>query len=98
MRSQRNGVAEAAEQAQGVIADTAEAVKNAAADMTVRASEYSREAGRQASAAAQTAYEVGGDVRGVVEGFARENVWGSLLLAAVVGYGLACLVKNTRGV
>ena len=96
MRSQRNGVSEAAEQAQGVIADTAETVKNAAADMTARASEYSREAGRQASAAAQTAYEVSGDVRGMVEGFTRENVWGSLLLAAVAGYGLACLVKSTR--
>ncbi|HXC27784.1 MAG TPA: hypothetical protein VNV38_07495 [Stellaceae bacterium] len=98
MRSQRNGVAEAAEQAQSVIADTVGTVRDAAADVTTRAGEYSREAGRQASAAAQTAYEVGGNVLGTVEGFTRENVWGSLLLAAAVGYGLACLVKNTRGV
>ncbi|HTW52293.1 MAG TPA: hypothetical protein VME45_10400 [Stellaceae bacterium] len=97
MQNQRNGITEAAEQAQGVIADTAETVKNAAADITSRASEYSREAGRQASAAAQTAYNASGDVLNIVEGFTRENVWGSLLLAAAVGYGLACLVKNTRG-
>jgi ElaB/YqjD/DUF883 family membrane-anchored ribosome-binding protein len=98
MRTQRNGVAEAAEQAQSVIADTAETVKNAAADVAARAGDYSREAGRQASAAAQTAYGAGGDVLDVVESFTRQNVWGSLLLAAAVGYGLACLVKNTRGV
>ncbi|HVH81430.1 MAG TPA: hypothetical protein VM782_18665, partial [Stellaceae bacterium] len=60
-------------------------------------------AGRQAGAAAQTAYgaaqsayNTGNDMLGVVEGFARENVWGSLLIAAAVGYGLACLVKSAR--
>jgi ElaB/YqjD/DUF883 family membrane-anchored ribosome-binding protein len=98
MRTQRNGVAEAAEQAQGVIADTAETVKSAAANVSAKAGEYAREAGRHAGSAAQTAYGAGGDVLDIVESFTRENVWGSLLLAAAVGYGLACLIKNTRGV
>lgn len=98
MQSQRNGLAEAAEQAQGLVADTAETMKNAAADMAARASEYSREAGRQASAAAQSAYGAGGDALDMIENFTRGNVWGSLLIAAAVGYGIACLVKNTRGV
>jgi ElaB/YqjD/DUF883 family membrane-anchored ribosome-binding protein len=96
MQSQRNGVTEAAERAQSVIADTAEVVRSAAADVSAKAGEYAREAGSQASAAAQSAYTTGNDMMGVVESFTRENVWGSLLLAAAVGYGLACLIKNTR--
>lgn len=103
MQSQRNGIAETSEQAQSAIADTAQTVKETAAqlggkaaDMGAKAGEYAREAGRQASAAAQSAYGTGNDVMDVVESFTRENVWGSLLLAAAVGYGLACLVKNTR--
>ena len=55
-----------------------------------------RHVGNQATAAAQTAYSTGNDVLSVVEGFTRENVWGSLLIAAAVGYGLACVVKNAR--
>jgi ElaB/YqjD/DUF883 family membrane-anchored ribosome-binding protein len=96
MQGQRNGVVDAAEQVQDTIAETAQTVRNTAADLGAQAGEYAREAGRQASAAARTAYGQGGDVIGVVEGFARENVWGSLLIAAAVGYGLACVVKNTR--
>jgi ElaB/YqjD/DUF883 family membrane-anchored ribosome-binding protein len=103
MRTQRNGVSEAAEEARNTISETAQTVKDTAADlgakaadMGVRAGEYATAAGRQASAAAQTAYSTGGDVLDVVESFTRENVWGSLLLAAAVGYGVACLIKTTR--
>ena len=103
MQTQRNGVIETAQEAQNTIAETAQTVKDTAADigakaadMGAKATEYAREAGRQATAAAQTAYSTGNDVLGVVEGFARENVWGSLLLAGAVGYGLACLIKSSR--
>jgi len=96
MPSQQNGVIETAEQLQGSIAETAQTVKNTAADLGAQAGEYAREAGRQASAAARTAYGTGGDMVDVVEGFARENVWSSLLIAAAVGYGLACVIKNAR--
>jgi len=103
MPGQPNGISETAEQVQGTIAETAQTVKDTAADLGTRAAnlgsqagEYAREAGRQASAAARTAYGQGGDMIDVVEGFARENVWGSMLIAAAVGYGLACLIKNTR--
>lgn len=98
MQSQRDGLIETAEQARGVVADTAQTVKDTAVDIGARAGEYAREAGRQTTAAARTAYGAGGDVIDVVENFTRGNVWGSLLIAAAVGYGLACLVKNTRGV
>jgi ElaB/YqjD/DUF883 family membrane-anchored ribosome-binding protein len=103
MQSQRNGVVEAAEEVQGRVAETAQTIKDAAVDIGGRAQEVARAAGRQAGAAAQTAYDAaqtaystGNEGLGAVEGFARENVWGSLLIAAAVGYGLACLVKNTR--
>jgi ElaB/YqjD/DUF883 family membrane-anchored ribosome-binding protein len=103
MQTQRNGVIEAAEQAQSTIAETAQTVKETAvdlgakaADMGVKAGEYARVAGQQASAAAQSAYSTGNDMLDMVEGFTRENVWGSLLIAAAVGYGIACLVKSTR--
>ena len=103
MQTQRNGMSETAEEARSTISETAQTVKDTAADlgakaadMGARAGEYASAAGRQASAAAQTAYSTGNDMLGVVESFTRENVWGSLLLAAAVGYGVACLVKNTR--
>jgi ElaB/YqjD/DUF883 family membrane-anchored ribosome-binding protein len=103
MRGEQNGVIEAAEQVQGTIAETAQTVKDTAADLGTRAAdlgaqagEYAREASRQASAAARSAYGTGNDVIDVVEGFARENVWGSMLIAAAVGYGIACIVKNAR--
>ena len=96
MQTQRNGVTEAVQDAQNTIAETAQTVKDAAVDIGSKAQDYAREAGRQASAAAQNAYSTGNDVLGMVEGFTRENVWGSLLIAGAVGYGLACLVKSTR--
>jgi ElaB/YqjD/DUF883 family membrane-anchored ribosome-binding protein len=103
MPGQPNGISETAEQVQGTIAETAQTVKDTPADLGTRAvdlgaqaGEYAREAGRQASAAARTVYGQSGDVIDVVEGFARENVWGSMLIAAAVGYGLACMVKNAR--
>jgi ElaB/YqjD/DUF883 family membrane-anchored ribosome-binding protein len=55
-----------------------------------------QEAGRQATAAAQTAYSQGNEMLDVVEDFVRGNVWASMLIAAAVGYGLACVVKNSR--
>jgi len=101
MQTQRNGVIEAVQEAQGTIAETAQTVKDTAADigaraadMGTKATEYAREAGRQATAAAQTVYGTSNDVLEVVEGFARENVWGSLLIAGAIGYGLACLIKQ----
>ena len=104
MRTQRNGITEAAEEARSTISETAQTVKDTAADlgakaadMGARAGDYASAAGRQASAAAQSAYSTGGDALDIVESFTRENVWGSLLIAAAVGYGLACLIKNTRG-
>jgi ElaB/YqjD/DUF883 family membrane-anchored ribosome-binding protein len=103
MRTQRNGVTEVAEEARDALSETAQTVKDTAADlgakaadMGARAGEYASAAGRQANAAAQSAYSTGGDVLDVVESFTRENVWGSLLIAAAVGYGIACLVKSTR--
>ncbi|MFZ2004357.1 MAG: hypothetical protein WB697_15755 [Stellaceae bacterium] len=103
MQSQRNGISETAEEARSTISETAQTVKDTAADLGAkaadvgaRAGEYASAAGRQASAAAQTAYSTGGDVLDVVESFTRENVWGSLLIAAAVGYGVACLVKASR--
>lgn len=104
MQSQRNGISERAEEARSAISETAQTVKDTAADlgakaadMGARAGEYASAASRQASAAAQTAYSTGNDMLDVVESFTRDNVWGSLLLAAAAGYGLACLIKNTRG-
>ena len=103
MQTQRNGMIEVAEEAQNTIAETAQTVKDTVADLGARAAdagarvgEYARDAGRQATAAAQSAYGTGGDVLDVVEDFARENVWGSLLIAGALGYGLACLIKSTR--
>ena len=103
MQTQQNGVIETVEEARDAISETTQRVKDTAADlgakaadMGARAGEYAREAGRQAGAAAQTAYSSGNDVLDVVESFTRENPWGSLLLAAAVGYGLACLIKTTR--
>ena len=104
MRTQRNGVIEVAQEARDALSETAQTVKDTAADLGAkavdtgaRAGQYARGAGRQASAAAQNAYSAGGDVRDMVETYAREHVWGSLLLAVALGYGIACLVKNARG-
>lgn len=103
MQTQRNGVIEAVEQAQETLSDTAQTVKATAddlgaraADIGAKAGDYAREASRQAADAGKTAYRAGGDVLDLVEGLARENVWGSLLIAAALGYGLACLVKKAR--
>jgi ElaB/YqjD/DUF883 family membrane-anchored ribosome-binding protein len=96
MRGQQDHVAEAADRAQGAIVETAQTVRDAAADMGARASDYAREAGRQVSGAARSAYGSGNDMLDVVEGFARSNVWASLAIAGAVGYGLACLIKNSR--
>jgi ElaB/YqjD/DUF883 family membrane-anchored ribosome-binding protein len=83
------------------VAETAQTVKDTAADLGTKAQHYASEAGKQATAAAQTAYgaaqsaySTGNDMLDVVESFTRENVWGSLLIAGAVGYGLACLIKH----
>jgi ElaB/YqjD/DUF883 family membrane-anchored ribosome-binding protein len=90
----------AVEEASGFVADTAERARNIAADATTAASEYMQQAGRQAGAAVQTAYNQaytqGGEAVGVVEDLVRQNPWGAMLIAACVGYGVACLVKNAR--
>lgn len=96
MPIERDDVIEAVQDARGTIAETARTVKDTAADLGSKAQQYATEAGRQANAAAQTLYGTGNHVLDIAEGFARENVWGSLLIAGVVGYGLACLVKNSR--
>ena len=103
MQTQRNGVIEAAEEVQGRVAETAQTIKETAATIGGKAQEVAAEAGRQAGAAAQTAYgaaqsaySTSNDLLGVVEGMARENVWPALLVAGAIGYGLACLVKNSR--
>jgi ElaB/YqjD/DUF883 family membrane-anchored ribosome-binding protein len=102
-RNQANQIKEAAEEAQGTIAETAERVRSAAVEAGGKAQEFAAEAGRQAGAAAQaaygaaqTAYSTGNDALDVVEDLARQNIWASLLVAGAVGYGLACLVKNSR--
>lgn len=84
----------AARQAKGTLAETAETVKSAAVDAGGAAQEYAREAGRQASAAAQSLYGQSGVVLDAVERTVVENPWGALLIAGALGYGLACLVKN----
>lgn len=97
----------AAEQATDVMTDTAERVKSIAADASSAVGEYARqagssaqEAGRQAGAAMQSAYnrayDQSGAVAGLVEDFVRQSPWSAMLVAACVGYGVACLVKNTR--
>jgi ElaB/YqjD/DUF883 family membrane-anchored ribosome-binding protein len=99
MMNGKNGqeqIEAAAEEAAGVIAETAGKVKSAATEVGNTAQEYVREAGRQAGAVAQTAYSQGSDLIDTVDGFVRDNAWGSVLIAAAVGYGLACLVKNSR--
>ena len=100
MQSQRNGVIEASEKAQDAMAETTRSVSDTAATIGTKAQQYATEAGRQASAAAQTAYSTaystGNDMLTRVEGLTRENVWPALLIAGVLGYGLACLVKNTK--
>jgi ElaB/YqjD/DUF883 family membrane-anchored ribosome-binding protein len=100
MQTQRNGVIEAAEQAQDAMVETAQTVRDTAATIGGKAQQYATEAGRQATAAAQTAYDTayntGNDMLTRVESLTRENVWPALLIAGALGYGLACLVKNTK--
>jgi ElaB/YqjD/DUF883 family membrane-anchored ribosome-binding protein len=100
MQTQRNGVIEATEEAQDAMAETARTVRDTAADIGGKAQQYAAEAGRQATAAAQTAYNTaystGNDMLTRVEGLTRDNVWPALLIAGALGYGLACLVKNTK--
>jgi ElaB/YqjD/DUF883 family membrane-anchored ribosome-binding protein len=96
MQTQRNGVIEAVEDAQTSVTEAAQAIKDTAVDLGARAQQYATEAGRQAGAAAQSAYGAGNDMLDRVEGLARENVWASLLIAGALGYGLACVIKNTR--
>jgi ElaB/YqjD/DUF883 family membrane-anchored ribosome-binding protein len=103
MQNQRNGVIEMAGEAQGAVAETAQAIKETATDLGAKATDlgakatqYAAEAGRQAGTAARAAYGTSNEMLDVVEGFARENVWASLLIAGVVGYGVACLIKNAR--
>jgi ElaB/YqjD/DUF883 family membrane-anchored ribosome-binding protein len=86
----------AAETANKIVADTAERVRSAAATVGSVAGDYAQEAGRQAGVAMQTAYNQGGEAVGLVEDIVRQNPWGAMLVAACVGYGVACLVKNTR--
>jgi ElaB/YqjD/DUF883 family membrane-anchored ribosome-binding protein len=104
MKSQfgTNGISETAQETTGAVVETAQMLRDTASDVAGKASdvagqaqEYAREAGRQATAAAQSLYGQSNEVLDVVESFARENVWGALLIAGAVGYGLACLVKST---
>jgi ElaB/YqjD/DUF883 family membrane-anchored ribosome-binding protein len=106
-RNQENEMRDAAQEATNVVSDTAQKLKGVAADAGSAAQdymreagnsaqEYAREAGRQATAAAQAAYSTGNEALDMVEGLVRENVWAGLLIAAAAGYGLACLVKNSR--
>jgi ElaB/YqjD/DUF883 family membrane-anchored ribosome-binding protein len=103
----REEIQQTAEQAAEVAADTAERVRDIAADAAGAVSDYARQAGsaaqevgRQAGAAAQAAYNQaynqGGEAVGLVEDIVRQNPWGAMLVAACLGYGVACLVKNTR--
>ena len=96
MQTQRNGVIEAAEQAQDAMAETARTVRDTAANIGGKAQEYATEAGRQATAAAQSAYSTGNDMLTRVESMTRNNVWPALLIAGALGYGLACLIKSTK--
>ena len=96
MQTPRNGITETIEQGQGAVAEAAQTVRDTAASLGSRAQQLAAEAGRQASAAAQTAYGTGNDMLDTVEGMARENIWPALLIAGAVGYGLACVVKNSR--
>ena len=100
MQTQRNGMIEATEQAQDAMAETARTVRDTAVDLGGKAQQYAAEASRQATAAAQTAYDTayntGNDMLVRVENLTRENVWPALLIAGALGYGLACLIKNSR--
>jgi ElaB/YqjD/DUF883 family membrane-anchored ribosome-binding protein len=84
----------AARQAKSTLAETTDMVKGVAAEATGTAQEYAREAGKQASAAAQNLYGQSGVMLDAVEKTVAENPWPALLIAGALGYGLACLVKN----
>lgn len=97
MRTQRNGMSEVAVAARDALSETAQTVKDTATDLGAKAVNWAR-APASTPAAPQSAYSTGGDARDTVDTFTRENVWGSLLLAVALGYGVACLVKIARGV
>jgi ElaB/YqjD/DUF883 family membrane-anchored ribosome-binding protein len=84
----------AAKQAKGALAETAEAVTGAAIEAGDKAQEFAREAGRQASAAAQNLYGQGNVVLDALERSVVENPWSALLIAGALGYGMACIVKH----
>ena len=96
MAGQRNGTMETAQETQGAIIETAQTLRDTAADIGTRAQHYAAEAGRQVGSAAQSVYGNGNEARAFVESIVRDNVWAGLLVAGCVGYGLACLVKNAK--
>jgi ElaB/YqjD/DUF883 family membrane-anchored ribosome-binding protein len=85
---------DAAQRAKGVIADTAETVKNVATEASDRAQDFARQSGRQATAAAESLYGQGNEVRDVIERTVVEHPWPALLIAAAIGYGMACVIHN----
>ena len=85
--------ARAAKEAAG---NAAQSMMDVAADVGTRAQGLALDAGRRATAAADTAYDAGSEVAGMVEGTVRQNPWASLRVAMAAGYGLACLVKQQR--
>lgn len=91
-RSQARAAKETAAGAAQSVMDVADA----AGDVGTRAQGLARDAGRRATAAAETAYDAGSEVADRVEGTVRQNPWASLLVALAAGYGLACLVKQQR--
>lgn len=69
--------------------NAADKVGEFAEQATGTAQDVARKARRQASAVAESAYDQGGDLIGVIEGAIRGNPIGSVLLAAAFGYGIA---------
>jgi ElaB/YqjD/DUF883 family membrane-anchored ribosome-binding protein len=92
----KDAASEAAQNVMDVAADTGRAAIDAAADAGARVRSAAQYAGRQATMAADTAYDTGSDVADLIGGAVRQNPWTSLAVALAAGYGLACLVKQTR--
>jgi len=90
-QDQANGIKAEARAAEGLISETAEKVRGVAADAGGRAQELAREAGRQATAAAQTIYGSSNALLDAFEGAIRQNPLGALLVAGAAGYGIAYL-------
>jgi len=93
-RSQIDEVKDRAQEVQATIGDAAQGLMEIAADAGVRAQGLARDAGQRATVAAETVYDAGSEVAGLVEGVVRQNPWASLLVAMAAGYGLACIVKQ----